>query len=156
MPVVGPEVGPASAAVRAQPRTVVGADRGQRQGAHHGVAHGLLDVDLLVVLGHEGCGAVAAAARVVDEVAVPHGYIRDVTEKIAPNVLQARLGGAATLDEVGRQHAQYTLELVRERSAVLDNAIRRGALAGVAAQYSLSTGRVTQVPAPAVESLLVA
>src|SRR5262245_50301299 len=36
----------------------------------------ILGVELLVVLSHEGCGAVAAAARVVDEVAVPHGYIR--------------------------------------------------------------------------------
>jgi carbonic anhydrase len=105
----------------------------------------LLGVELLVVLGHEGCGAVSAAARVIDEVAVPHGYIRDVAEKIAPNVLRARLAGAAGPEEIGAQHAAYTLELLRERSSALDNAIRRGALGAVATQYSLKTGRVMEV-----------
>ncbi|MFD0517014.1 carbonic anhydrase [Paractinoplanes durhamensis] len=116
----------------------------------------ILGVELLVVLGHEGCGAVAAATRVVDEVAVPHGYIRDVAEKIAPNVLRARLEGAATPEEVGAQHARYTLELLRERSSMLDNAIRRGALEAVATQYSLKTGRVLEVAGPRFEHLLVA
>ncbi|GIF21432.1 carbonic anhydrase [Actinoplanes tereljensis] len=115
----------------------------------------VLGVELLVVLGHEGCGAVAAAARVIDEVAVPHGYIRDVAEKIAPNVLRARLAGASTPEEVGAQHAAYTLELLRERSSALDNAIRRGALGAVATQYSLKTGRVCEV-APLSEPHLLA
>ncbi|GAA0586145.1 beta-carbonic anhydrase CanB [Paractinoplanes ferrugineus] len=116
----------------------------------------VLGVELLVVLGHEGCGAVAAAARVVDEVDVPHGYIRDVAEKIAPNVLRARLGGAATPEEVGAQHAAFTLELLRERSSTLDAAVRRGALDAVAAQYCLQTGRVTEVLARPVPQLMIA
>jgi carbonic anhydrase len=116
----------------------------------------VLGVELLVVLGHEGCGAVAAAARVVDEVAVPHGYIRDVAEKIAPNVLRARLGGASTPEAVGAQHAAYTLELLRERSSALDTAIRRGALEAVASQYSLKTGRVCEVTALPEHQLMVA
>jgi carbonic anhydrase len=116
----------------------------------------VLGVELLVVLGHEGCGAVAAAARVVDEVEVPHGYIRDVTEKIAPDVLRARLAGAVTPEEISAWHAAYTLELLRERSSVLDRAIRRGALEAVAAQYSLRTGRVLEVTAHVEPHLLVA
>ncbi|HEY0000939.1 MAG TPA: carbonic anhydrase [Actinoplanes sp.] len=104
-----------------------------------------LGVELIVVLGHEGCGAVAAATAVVDEAQVPHGYIRDIAERIAPNVLRARHEGAVTADEVGGQHALYTAELLQERSRVVDEAVRRGDVAMVPARYWLGTGAVTEV-----------
>jgi carbonic anhydrase len=104
-----------------------------------------LGVELIVVLGHEGCGAVAAATAVVDEAQVPHGYIRDIAERIAPNVLRARHEGAVTADEVGAQHALYTAELLRERSRVVDEAVGRGELGMVPARYWLGTGAVTEV-----------
>ena len=51
MPVVRAEVGPALPALGAQTRAVVGAERGQRQVEHDGVAHGLLEVDVIVAPG---------------------------------------------------------------------------------------------------------
>jgi carbonic anhydrase len=110
-------------------------------------AVGVLGVELVVVLGHEACGAVAAAARLVDVADVPPGHIRDVAERIAPSVLRARATGAATLCAVGAQHSLYTAELLGQRSVIVDDATRRGSLSVVAAQYCLGTGVVAEVPA---------
>jgi len=109
----------------------------------------ILGVSLIVVLGHEECGAIAAATRIVDDGLLPPGYIRDVAERIAPNVLRARNAGARTAHAVGGQHSLYTAEFLRQRSVLVDDAIRRGAVDVVAAQYSLQTGEVTEVLEPA-------
>jgi carbonic anhydrase len=45
----------------------------------------------------------------------------------------------------GRHHAMRTIDLLRDRSTLVDNAVRRGAVSTVAAQYCLGTGRVTEV-----------
>lgn len=109
----------------------------------------LLGVPLIVVLGHDGCGAVAAATAMVDEGKVPPGSIRDVAEHIAPDVVRARLEGAVTFEAAVEQHARYTAELLRERSALVDAAVRTGRTAVVPARYCLGSGRVTEaVPRP--------
>ena len=108
----------------------------------------VLGASLIVVLGHEGCGAVAAAAHLVDDGDVPPGYIADIAQCIAPNVVRARDAGADTLSAVGAQHSIYTVETLRQRSATIDQAIRQGTVSAVAAQYCLSTGRVAEVAPP--------
>ncbi|MCO8274995.1 carbonic anhydrase [Actinoplanes sp. TRM 88003] len=113
----------------------------------------ILGVSLIVVLGHEGCGAVAAATRVVDDGLVPPGYIRDIAERIAPDVTRARRAGATTQAEIAAQHSLYTVDLLRERSSMVDAALRRGAVTAVPAQYCLSTGLVSEVHAPVLATV---
>jgi len=105
----------------------------------------ILGVSLMVVLSHAECGAIATATRVVDEAWVPVGYIRDIAERIAPNVLRARNAGATTANAIGGQHAIYTIELLRQRSLIVNDSVRRGALTAVSAQYCLGSGIVTEV-----------
>lgn len=105
----------------------------------------MLGVSLIVVLGHQGCGAVAAAGQLVDEGQIPPGFIRDVAEHIAPDVVRARRAGAVTPAELSAQHSLYTVDLLRQRSSLIDAAIRRGSLSTVPVQYSLSTGLVAEV-----------
>src|SRR5215813_2102259 len=44
----------------------------------------VLDVPLIVVLGHDSCGAVKATLSAIDDLAVPGGYVRDVVERVTP------------------------------------------------------------------------
>ena len=42
----------------------------------------VLDVPLIVVLGHDSCGAVKATLAAIDDGVVPGGYVRDVVERV--------------------------------------------------------------------------
>src|SRR5215468_10219333 len=51
----------------------------------YGVA--VLDVPLVAVLGHDSCGAVAAAMTAMEDGTMPPGFMRDVVERVLPSVL---------------------------------------------------------------------
>lgn len=108
----------------------------------------VLGVSLIVVLGHDGCGAVNAAAGIVDDAQVPPGYIRDIAERIAPNVVRARRDGATTAAHISGLHSVYTMQQLRQRSSLVDDAIRCGTVAAVPAQYDLRTGTVAELHQP--------
>jgi len=97
------------------------------------------------VLGHEECGALAAATRLLDDAQLPPGHIRDIAERIAPNILRAPNAGATTATDIIGQHAVYTVEHLAQRSQIVNDAIRRGAVTAVPALYSLTTGAVAEV-----------
>lgn len=44
----------------------------------------LLDVPLIVILGHDSCGAIRASLDALDEQQVPGGHIRDLIERVTP------------------------------------------------------------------------
>lgn len=48
----------------------------------------VLHVPLIVVLGHDNCGAVTATKDAVETGEVPQGHIRDLVERITPFVLK--------------------------------------------------------------------
>lgn len=106
----------------------------------------VLGVDLLVVLGHQGCGAVAAAARAVTQGAVPGGHVRTIVERLSLDIIQARHAGLVEPDDLSRWHAAATADLLQQRSTVLQEAVFHARIGVVAATYHLATGLV--VPAP--------
>jgi carbonic anhydrase len=106
----------------------------------------VLGVSLIVVLGHESCGAVAAAIGVADGVLAPPGHIGDIARSIVPHVQEARRAGAETADEIAGRHSLITADLLRERSEILDEAIRERRLAARAAHYSISSGLAGDPP----------
>ena len=50
-------------------------------------AVGVLNVPLIVVLGHDSCGAVKATLDALDDGNVPPGFIRSIVERVAPSIL---------------------------------------------------------------------
>lgn len=103
-----------------------------------------LNVPLVVVMGHERCGAVAAAVAVVEKGATFPGSIGQMVEPIVPAVLDARRQGASDLlDASVKNNVSRTVRRLREFSEpmVLER-IRSGKLRVVGARYDLDDGRV--------------
>ncbi len=114
-----------------------------------------LNVPLVVVMGHERCGAVAAAVSVVEQGTAFPGSMGRMVEPILPAVLEARLQGAANLlDAAVRRNVGRTVERLRRFSEpMILERIRGGRLKVVGARYDLDDGLVDffdegpQVPA---------
>jgi len=103
-----------------------------------------LNVPLVVVMGHERCGAVAAAVAVVKKGATFPGSIGRMVEPIVPAVLDARRQGAGDLlDASVRNNVSRTVGRLRDFSEpMILERIRSGRLRVVGARYDLDDGRV--------------
>jgi carbonic anhydrase len=105
-----------------------------------------LKVPLIIVLGHYGCGAIAATMDSVAGTLETHGdFIPSLVSKISPSVEAARQAGADSVDVIAELHIKATVEELISRSALIDSAVRSGKLAVVGAIYQLALGRVTQL-----------
>jgi carbonic anhydrase len=105
-----------------------------------------LGVPLVVVLGHERCGAVGAAVKVVtDDLQLP-GSMGKMVEPIIPAVLHAQRELAADgdlLDASVRENVRRMVRRLRSASEpLLMEPQRQGRLKIVGAYYDLDTGSV--------------
>ncbi|WP_328291504.1 hypothetical protein OG218_01865 [Kineococcus sp. NBC_00420] len=107
----------------------------------------ILGVDLVLVMGHQGCGAVAAAAQAVTGGAIPGGHIRGLVERLSLNITAAHHAGFTEGHDLARWHAAATLEQLQQRSSVLSEAVFHTRVGVMAATYELTTGLVVPVPA---------
>ena len=109
----------------------------------------VLNVPLIVVLGHDECGAVRAAidSQAPDAVALPP-HIHHLISKIIPAVTRVAkksgTGHSPDSTEVGREHLRDTVAELLESSELISDAIAAGTLAIVGANYRLLEG--TAVP----------
>ncbi|WP_219731971.1 carbonic anhydrase [Glaciihabitans sp. INWT7] len=106
----------------------------------------VLHVPLIVVLGHDECGAVRAAidSQAPDAAALPP-HIHQLVEKIVPAVKRVAAASddpSATPDstEVGREHLRDTVAELLQTSELISDAIAAGTLAIVGANYRLLQG----------------
>ena len=102
----------------------------------------VLNVPLVVVLGHDSCGAVKATLSAIDDGVVPGGYVRDIVERITPSVLQGRHAGLTRVDEFETRHVNDTVTQLRVRSSSIAERLAAGTLAIVGLTYHLADGRV--------------
>lgn len=106
-----------------------------------------LSVPLIVVLGHESCGAVGATIDVVKNGTEIAGDISTLVRSIEPAVRatpanpDATAFLAACVAEQARRAAQY----LRERSNIISDAIAHHGVKVVSATYELDTGQVTRL-----------
>ena len=106
----------------------------------YAVAH--LHVPLLVIKGHEGCGAVTAA---VEHPEATEGNIGSIITQISPAVAQARQNGNSGQDLVEAAtdiHLKYLEETLFQVSPIIREAIDAGRLEVVVAKYFLHAGQV--------------
>ena len=102
----------------------------------------VLNVPLIVVLGHDSCGAVKATLAALDDGAVPGGYVRDVVERVTPSILLGRRDGLTRVDEFETRHVNETAAQLRRRSTAIADRVDAGALAIAGVTYQLADGRV--------------
>lgn len=106
---------------------------------------GGLGVDLLVVMGHESCGAVKAATAALDENDLPGGWQRTLVEKVAPSILAARARGLEDAASFEKHHVEETVEGILDRIPLVARRLEEGRLGVVGLRYRLKDGRVEPV-----------
>lgn len=100
----------------------------------YAVAH--LGTEIIVVMGHESCGAVNAAMSGGD-----NGYnLNHLLSHIAPAI--AASGKDAKVNDVVKKNAQLTAEELKTRSTIIREAAESGKVKIVPAYYNLGSGKV--------------
>jgi carbonic anhydrase len=103
----------------------------------------MLGVPLIVVLGHERCGAVQAAVSVVEKDAIYPGSIGQMIEPIVPAVLRASRKGSNDLwDRAAKENVSRIVGRLRGTEQMLVEPQQEGRLKIVGAYYDLDTGHV--------------
>lgn len=97
-----------------------------------------LHASLIIVVGHENCGAVSAA---VAGGATP-GHIHSVVEAILPAVEQSKALPGDRVDNAVRANALRTTQMLTHIEPILKEAAAKQSLGIVSARYDLTTGKV--------------
>mgnify|MGYP000042628108 CR=1 FL=1 len=106
---------------------------------------GTLGVPLIVVLGHDSCGAVTAAKATVETGEMPGGYVRSLVERITPSVLAAQRKDLHDVNDMVVEHTKQTSELLVESSRTISDAVDEGRVAVIGLSYRLAEGRADLV-----------
>lgn len=97
-----------------------------------------LGTKLIIVLGHENCGAVKASLSNED----PGGHIGSIIEKLKPAVYAAKRMEGDHLENSIKVNAQIVSEEIKESKPILNEAYNSNELVVIPAYYNLSTGVV--------------
>ncbi|MBO3738226.1 carbonic anhydrase [Actinoplanes flavus] len=105
----------------------------------------VLGAPLVVVLGHDSCGAVTAAGEAERGGEAPAGYIGDVVERVIPSVLAARAKNLTDVNQFVDEHIRRTVAGLVGRSLLLATEVSAGRCAVVGLSYRLTEGTVHPV-----------
>ncbi len=120
----------------------------------------MLDVRLVMVMGHRRCGAVGAAVDTVlrtereetdgaqgdqadDQ---PRSFVEGLVLKIQPAVDRVRHAPGDLLDNAVRANVEMMVRRLKKRSSVINDAIKAGKVRVVGSVYDLDTGLVVLNP----------
>jgi carbonic anhydrase len=104
-----------------------------------------LNVPLVMVLGHSGCGAVKAAIKHLDANDALPGSINDLVELIKPAVAQSKSEGGDPLTNAIRKNVLLSVQRLQTLEPIIAPRVREGRLKVVGGVYDLHSGRVTTV-----------
>lgn len=101
-----------------------------------------LGVPLVVVMGHERCGAVAAAVSVVRDGKYFPGAIGNMVQPILPAAISARSESGDWVDNAVRRNVVNVVEKLKISGKLIEDPIAAGKLKIVGARYDLDDGKV--------------
>ena len=99
-----------------------------------------LSVRLIVVLGHQHCGAVKAARETIAAKGTAPGHIQSLVTAIQPAVESTAKGD---LEATIKANVDHVVQALRSSTPILKAKVDSGELRVVGAYYSLDTGAVT-------------
>lgn len=109
----------------------------------YGIAE--LSVPLIVVLGHDSCGAVTATLDAVQTGEMPTGFLRDLVERITPSVLTSLRNEETDINRMVEEHVKQTSKRLVDSSRVISDAVDAGSAAVIGVTYRLEDGRAELV-----------
>lgn len=95
-----------------------------------------LGVSLVMVVGHEQCGAVTA---VMTDIVLP-GHLPQLAENLRPALESVNKESENAIEQAIKVNSQFTAQYLMERSEVLRTAVEQDKLKIVPAYYELKTG----------------
>lgn len=101
----------------------------------------VLDVPLIVILGHDSCGAVTATRESVRSGEMPRGFQRSLVERIMPAVLDSQRAGRDSVNEIVEANVEMVAHRILDQSRSIASAVSMGRVAIVGLCYSLQDGR---------------
>jgi carbonic anhydrase len=104
-----------------------------------------LGVRLVMVLGHERCGAVQAAHDLVTKGEQLPGHIAALVVTIVPAVQAAQTMSGDVVDNAVTANVRMVTAQVRTTVPILSSHVQKGALNVVGARYDLESGAVTLI-----------
>ena len=103
----------------------------------------VLEVPLIMVLGHDDCGAIKATMDSAEgNLSLQGDFIHKLVNRILPSVMRGKELGETSLEQLTARHVCDTIDELIERSEIIANAISEGKLAVVGANYRLDEGEV--------------
>jgi carbonic anhydrase len=102
-----------------------------------------LNVSLILVLGHSGCGAVKAAIQHIDHRDSLPGAINGLVRLIKPAVAKSRGLAGNPLDNAIGRNVEIGVEKLRGLEPILAPRVKNGKVKVVGGVYDLRTGVVT-------------
>jgi len=106
---------------------------------------GVLGVPLIVVLGHDSCGAVIATKNAVETGEMPAGFIRSLVERITPAVLTSMRNDQHDVNDMVVENVKQTSQRLVDSSRVISDAVEGGRAAVIGLAYRLAEGRADLV-----------
>lgn len=102
----------------------------------------ILGTPLILVLGHDRCGAVDATIKSLKDDKPPPGHIPSLVAAIAPAVKASAQQSGNSLDNAIKQNVIDNVNKLKSATPILSAAVEQNKLKVVGGLYQLSTGRV--------------
>ena len=103
------------------------------------------ETPIVMVLGHDSCGAVTAASKSLESGEMPHGFIRNLVQHILPSVMSPKLPENPVVNDMVREHTRQTAIRIIEQSHIISDAVVEGKVAVIGVFYHLKEGKAELV-----------
>jgi carbonic anhydrase len=105
----------------------------------------VLNTPLILVLGHDSCGAVDAAIKSLKDDSTLPGHLPSLVAGLTPAVKAVLPQGGDTLSKAIRQNVVDTIAKLRSATPILSAAVEQGKLKVAGGVYRLGDGRIDMV-----------